>query len=117
MLPKDYEGNAKATGCDGLSRSGGCGFFGRSPSEVKQAMEHAGLHCVSAPLFPKPTAAKVDETIQFGQGLGLGVHRMRRADAEGSSRAKDPDHAPRGNRMTLDDWRWMRINSIALVKK
>src|ERR1700735_5199822 len=48
VLPKDYEGTLRQIAALGYREVEAAGFFGRSPSEVKQAMDHAGLRCVSA---------------------------------------------------------------------
>ena len=48
VLPKDYEGTLKQIAALGYREVEAAGFFGHTPSEVKQAMDHAGLHCVSA---------------------------------------------------------------------
>ena len=48
ILPKDYEGTLRQLGAIGYREVEAAGFFDHSPSQVKQAMDHAGLHCVSA---------------------------------------------------------------------
>src|SRR5271163_3714223 len=48
VLPKDYEGTLHQLAALGYREVEAAGFFGHSPSEVKLAMDRAGLHCVSA---------------------------------------------------------------------
>src|ERR1700723_3028876 len=48
LLPKDYEGTLKQLGAIGYREVEAAGFFDHTPSQVKQAMDQAGLHCVSA---------------------------------------------------------------------
>src|ERR1700684_4107230 len=48
LLPKDYEGTLRELSALGYREVEAAGFFGHSPSEVKQAMDRAGLRCVSA---------------------------------------------------------------------
>src|ERR1035438_7949228 len=71
ILPKDYEGTLRQLASLGYREVEAAGFFGHSASEVKQAMDHAGLRCVSAHYPLKDLLPKVDEVIQFGKDLGL----------------------------------------------
>src|ERR1700733_8880218 len=48
VLPKDYEGTLKQLSAMGYREVEAAGFFNRNPTEVRQAMDHAGLRCVSA---------------------------------------------------------------------
>ena len=48
LLPKDYEGTLKQLGAIGYREVEAAGFFDHTPGQVKQAMDHAGLRCVSA---------------------------------------------------------------------
>jgi len=72
LLPKDYEGTLRQIGALGYREVEAAGFFGHSPGEVKQAMDRAGLNCVSAHYSLRDLLPKGDETIQFGKDLGLG---------------------------------------------
>ena len=82
------------------------GFFGHTPSQVKQAMDHAGLQCVSAHYPLKDLMPKVDETIQFGKDLGLKYIVCASPMLKDPSRVKDPGSRAAREAMTLDDWRW-----------
>jgi sugar phosphate isomerase/epimerase len=106
ILPKDYEGTLLQLGTIGYREVEAAGFFNHSPSEVKQAMERAGLRCVSAHYSLKDFLPKVDETIQYGKDLGLNYIVCASPWFKDPSRVKDPgSHAAR-EAMTLDDWRW-----------
>jgi sugar phosphate isomerase/epimerase len=106
ILPKDYEGTLRQLSALGYREVEAAGFFGRSPNEVKQAMEHAGLHCVSAHYSLKDLLPKMDEIIQFGKDLGLKYIVCASPMLKDPSRVKDPgSHAARES-MTLDDWHW-----------
>ena len=48
QLPKDFDGTLKQIGAIGYREVEAAGFFGHSASDVKQAMNAAGLNCVSA---------------------------------------------------------------------
>jgi len=106
LLPKDYEGTLRQLGALGYREVEAAGFFGHTPSEVKQAMDRAGLSCVSAHYPLKDLLPKVDETIQFGKELGLGYIVCAAPWFKDPSRVKDPGSRAARDAMTLDDWRW-----------
>ncbi len=106
ILPKDYEGTLHQLAALGYREVEAAGFFGRSPSEVKQAMDRAGLHCVSAHYSLKDLLPKLDETIQFGKDLGLQYIVCASPMLKDPSRVKDAGSRAARESMTLDDWRW-----------
>src|SRR5271169_4031410 len=106
LLPRDYEGTLRQIGALGYREVEAAGFFGHSPSEVKLAMDHAGLNCVSAHYPLKDLLPKVDETIQFGKDLGLKYIVCASPWLKDPSRVKDPGSRAAREAMTLDDWRW-----------
>lgn len=106
LLPKDYEGTLKQLGTLGYQEVEAAGFFGRSPKEVRQAMERAGLHCVSAHYPLKDLLPKVDEVIQFGKDLGLSYIVCAAPWLKDPSSVKDAGSRAARDAMTLEDWRW-----------
>jgi len=106
LLPKDYEGTLRQLGAMGYREVEAAGFFGHNPSEVKQAMDHAGLRCVSAHYPLKDLLPKVDEVIQFGKDLGLKYIVCASPWLKDPSRVKDPESRAAREAMTLDDWHW-----------
>jgi sugar phosphate isomerase/epimerase len=106
VLPKDYEGTLKQLGTLGYREVEAAGFFSHTAAEVKQAMDHAGLRCVSAHYSLTALLPKVDETIQFGKALGLNYIVCAAPMLKDPSRVKDSSFGNLGNVMTLDDWRW-----------
>jgi sugar phosphate isomerase/epimerase len=106
LLPRDYEGTLRQLGALGYREVEAAGFFGHSPSEVKQAMDRAGLNCVSAHYPLRDLLPKVDETIQFGKDLGLKYIVCASPWLKDPSRVKDPGSRAARDAMTLDDWRW-----------
>src|ERR1700683_5048766 len=106
VLPKDYEGTLKQIAALGYREVEAAGFFGHTPSEVKQAMDHAGLHCVSAHYPLKDLLPKLDETIQYGKNLGLEYIVCASPMLKDPSRVKDPTSRAARESMTLEDWRW-----------
>src|SRR5271155_3982433 len=106
LLPKDYEGTLHQLAALGYREVEAAGFFGHSPSEVKLAMDRAGLHCVSAHYSLKDLLPKVDETIEFGKDLGLNYIVCASPMLKDPSRVKDAGSSAARESMTLDDWRW-----------
>jgi sugar phosphate isomerase/epimerase len=106
ILPKDYEGTLAQLSALGYREVEAAGFFGHTPAEVKQAMDHAGLRCVSAHYPLKDLLPKLDETIQFGKSLGLEYIVCASPMLKDASRVKDSNSRAARESMTLDDWRW-----------
>ncbi len=106
LLPKDYEGTLRQLGALGYREVEAAGFFGHTPAQVKQAMDQAGLNCVSAHYPLRDLLPKVDETIQFGKDLGLKYIVCASPWLKDPSRVKDPGSRAARDAMTLDDWRW-----------
>lgn len=106
ILPKDYEGTLQQLGAMGYREVEAAGFFGHSPSEVKQAMDQAGLHCVSAHYPLKDLLPKLEETIQYGKDLGLEYIVCAAPMLKDASRVKEANSRAARESMTLDDWRW-----------
>src|SRR5271169_1338263 len=106
LLPRDYEGTLRQIGAVGYREVEAAGFFGHSPSEVKQAMDHAGLNCVSAHYPLRDLLPKMEETIQFGKDLGLKYIVCAAPWLKDPSSVKDPGSRVARDKMTLADWRW-----------
>jgi sugar phosphate isomerase/epimerase len=106
LMPKDYEGTLLQLSAIGYREVEAAGFFGRSASDVKQAMEKAGLHCVSAHYSYADLAPHLDDVIQFGKTLGLEYIICASAGLPDGSSAKSVDPRLTREAMTLDDWRW-----------
>jgi sugar phosphate isomerase/epimerase len=106
LLPKDYEGTLRQLSALGYREVEAAGFFGHSPSEVKQAMDRAGLRCVSAHYPLKDLLPKLEELIQFGKDLGLQYMVCAAPWFKDPSLVKDPGSRASRDAMTLDDWRW-----------
>src|SRR6202020_528352 len=106
LLPKDYEGTLRQLGGLGYREVEAAGFFGHSSSEVKQAMDHANLQCVSAHYSLKDLLPKLDEPVEFAKGLGLKFIVCASPMLKDPSGVKDPGSRAARERMTVDDWRW-----------
>lgn len=106
VLPKDYDGTLRKIAALGYQEVEAAGFFGRSPSEVKQAMQNAGLRCVSAHYSLEKLLPIVNETIQFGKELGLSYIVCAAPWFKDPSKMKSQDFRVSREAMTLDDWHW-----------
>jgi sugar phosphate isomerase/epimerase len=106
ILPKDYGGTLAQLAALGYREVEAAGFFGHSPNEVKQAMDHTGLRCVSAHYPLRDLLPRMDEVIQFGNDLGLQYIVCASPMLKDPSRVKDPASRAARDSMTLDDWRW-----------
>ena len=106
LLPKDYEGTLRQLRAIGYREVEGAGFFNRSASDVKHAMDQAGLRCVSAHYPFGQLAPHVDEVIQFGKDLGLEYIICSWPGQSDASRANPSGADVNVAAMTLDDWRW-----------
>jgi sugar phosphate isomerase/epimerase len=106
LLPKDYAGTLRELGALGYREVEAAGFFGRSASDVKHAMEQAGLHCVSAHYSYADLAPRLNEAIEFGKALGLKYIICASPGLPDGSPAKSADKKVARETMTLDDWRW-----------
>ena len=106
ILPKDYEGTLKQISALGYREVEAAGFFGSTPSQVKQAMEQARLRCVSAHYPLKDLLPQLDQTIQYGKGLDLNFIVCASPWFKDPSIVKDPDSHAARDAMTLDDWKW-----------
>lgn len=106
LLPKNYEETLQQLAKIGYSEVEAAGFFAHSAKEVKQAMDQAGLHCVSAHYSMTDLLPKVDETIQFGKDLGLNYVVCSSPMIKDASRVQPGGSRANREAMTIDDWRW-----------
>jgi len=105
-LPTDYEGTLKKLAAIGYQEAEAAGFFGHTATEVKQAMNEAGLWCVSAHYPLAQLMPEEGEIIQYGKDLGLQYIICSAPTLKNSSRMKPGGARAIADLMTLDDWRW-----------
>jgi sugar phosphate isomerase/epimerase len=96
QLPTDYEGTLKQIAALGYREVEAAGFYNHSASDVKQAMQQAGLHCVSAHYSYDALNGHVDEIVAFMKAIGS---RYIICSYPGH-------HGGQGPTFTLDEWRW-----------
>ena len=100
QLAKDFRGTLAQVHGAGYSVVEAAGYFDRTAADFRQAMETAGLRCVSTHQPLNLLETELDKWIDYGQTLGLeymicsssgGMHR--------NASTKGPQ--------TLDDWHWI----------
>jgi sugar phosphate isomerase/epimerase len=111
LLPKDFEGTLQQLAAAGYKEVEAAGYFDKTAADFGNALQKAGLKCVSTHHQLTQLKTQFDQLIQYGQALGLeyiicswaGVHR-------------DPT---RKGELDLDDWRYVadQFNAIGAKVK
>lgn len=98
LLPKDFDGTLHQLAAIGYKEVEAAGYYNKTATEFRHAMDQAGLRCVSThhPLMQlKP---QLDHWIDYGHTLGLEYIICSSASVH-----RDP---ARKGEMNLDDWRY-----------
>jgi sugar phosphate isomerase/epimerase len=111
LLPKSFDGTLEQLAAAGYKEVEAAGYFDKTAADFGNAMQKAGLKCVSTHHALTELKSKLSQLIEYGQALGLeyiicswaGVHR-------------DPS---RTGELSLDDWRYVadQFNSIGAKVK
>ena len=109
LLPKDFEGTLHQLAAAGYKEVEAAGYFDKTAADFGNALNKAGLKCVSTHHQLTQLKTQFDQLIQYGQALGLeyiicswaGVHR-------------DPT---RKGELNLDDWRYVADQFNAIGEK
>jgi len=111
LLPKDFEGTLQKLAAAGYREVEAAGYFDKTAADFGNALQKAGLKCVSTHHQLTQLKTQFDQLIQYGQAIGLeyiicswaGVHR-------------DPT---RKGELNLDDWRYVadQFNAIGAKVK
>ncbi len=99
LLPKDFDGTLHQLAAAGYKEVEAAGYFDKTAADFGNALQKAGLRCVSTHHQLVQLKTQFDQLIEYGQALGLeyiicswaGVHR-------------DPT---RTGDLNLDDWRYV----------
>jgi sugar phosphate isomerase/epimerase len=105
-LPKDYEGTLKQVAAAGYQEVEAAGFFNHTPPQVKQAMDAAGLRCVSSHHNYTDLNRDLDKIIAFSKELGIDYIICSFPGIKNPSRLKDNSFATQVQSFTLEDYRW-----------
>jgi len=101
LLPKDFEGTLHQLGAAGYTEVEAAGYYDKTAADFGNAMQRAGLRCISTHHAMSLLKPQLEQLIEYGQALGLeyiicsspgGVHR---------------DPAAKSGELTLEDWRYI----------
>jgi sugar phosphate isomerase/epimerase len=109
LLPKDFDGTLQKLSAAGYQEVEAAGYFDKTAGDFGNALQKAGLKCVSTHHQLVQLKTQFDQLIQYGQALGLqyiicswaGIHR-------------DPT---RTGDLNLDDWRYVADQFNAIGEK
>jgi sugar phosphate isomerase/epimerase len=111
LLPKDFQGTLNQLGAAGYKEVEAAGYFDKTAADFGNALQKAGLKCISTHHALAQLKAQFNQLIEYGQALGLqyiicswaGVHR-------------DPS---RTGELNLDDWHYVadQFNAIGAKVK
>lgn len=109
QMPKDFDGTLKKVKAAGYDVVEAAGYFKKSATEWKSAMDATGLKCISTHHSLTDLKTNGDSLIEYGKNIGLeyiicswaGVHR---------------DPAKKGE-LTLDDWHYVADQFNAMGEK
>jgi sugar phosphate isomerase/epimerase len=112
LLPKDFEGTLHQLAAAGYKEVEAAGYYDKTAAEFGNAMQRAGLRCVSTHHPLSQLKSQLDQLIQYGQALGLDYIIC---SSPGGAR-RDP--AAKGE-LTVEDWRWIagELNKIGAKVK
>ncbi len=114
LLPNDYQGTLKQIGALGYREVEAAGFFNHSPSQVKHAMQQAGLNCVGAHYSFDLLRDQLDQTIAFSKAAGLEYIVCPGPGHKNPPNHKKEQHNDHAPEFTLEEWRWnaMQLNKF-----
>ncbi len=98
LLPKDFDGTLRKVREAGYTRVEAAGYYDKSATDFRKAMEQADLRCMSGHYTLSLLRAQLDDVIDYAQKLGLDYIICS------SSQHRDP--AAKGP-LNLDDWHWV----------
>lgn len=105
MLPTDYEGTLKQVAALGYREVEAAGFYNHSASQVKQAMQQAGLHCVGAHYSFHDLTAQFDQTMAFAHEVGL-EYVVCPSPGHKNPSSHTSGHKGQWPVFTMEDWKW-----------
>ncbi|HWZ51908.1 MAG TPA: sugar phosphate isomerase/epimerase [Granulicella sp.] len=106
MLAKDYEGTLKQVAALGYQEVEAAGYFGHTPEQVKQAMQSAGLRCVSSHHSFNDLNRDLEQTIAFNKELGVDYIICSFPGIKDPSRLKNKSFSTVVQSFTMEDYRW-----------
>jgi sugar phosphate isomerase/epimerase len=105
LLPKDFDGTLRQLAAAGYVEVEAAGYFDHTAAQFRQAMDQAGLRCISTHYGLAQLRAHLDEEIEYAHSAGMSYIICP------TPMRKDPAaHGP----LNLEDWRWVaaELNKI-----
>jgi len=119
MLAQDYDGTLRQLAALGYREVEAAGFFGHAAAQVAASMHAAGLTCISAHYPYDELTRSLDETIAFGNQLGLKYMICSFPGFRDAARVQGKSYPEKARSFTLDDFTWNahRFNEIGAKVK
>lgn len=111
LLPKDFEGTLQKLAAAGYKEMEAAGYFDKTAADFGNALQKAGLKCVSTHHQLMQLKTQFDQLIEYGQAIGLEYIICSSANVH-----RDPT---RKGELNLDDWRYVadQFNAIGAKVK
>lgn len=111
LLPKDFEGTLQKLAAAGYKEMEAAGYFDKTAADFGNALQKAGLKCVSTHHQLTQLKTQFDQLIEYGQAIGLEYIICSSANVH-----RDPT---RKGELNLDDWRYVadQFNAIGAKVK
>lgn len=106
MLEKDYEGTLKKVGSLGYQEVEAAGFYDHTTQQVKDAMNAAGLRCVSAHYSSDSLHKDFDKILDFNKQLGVQYIICSFPGYKDPARVKGLKGTAALDAFSMDDYKW-----------
>jgi sugar phosphate isomerase/epimerase len=109
LLPRDFDGTLQKLAAAGYREVEAAGYFDKTAGDFGNAMQRAGLKCVSTHHQLVQLKTQFDQLIEYGQAIGLEYIICSSANVH-----RDPT---RKGDLNLDDWRYVADQFNAIGEK
>jgi sugar phosphate isomerase/epimerase len=109
LLPRDFDGTLQKLAAAGYREVEAAGYFDKTAGDFGNAMQKAGLKCVSTHHQLMQLKTQFDQLIEYGQAIGLEYIICSSANVH-----RDPT---RKGDLNLDDWRYVADQFNAIGEK
>jgi sugar phosphate isomerase/epimerase len=108
QIVKDFPGTLQQIAAAGYKEVEAAGYYGRSASQFKQAMDKAGLRCVSTHYPLDQLQPKLEEVLAFTQELGVEfiICSSPSVRPRGAATKSADSFKKVAENINLDDWKW-----------
>lgn len=106
LLKTDFEGTLKKVAALGYKEAEAAGFYGRSPQQVRAAMDAAGLHLVSAHFSGGDMVKSFDQQLEFCHAVGTSYIICSFPWFRDPARLKSKSFPDQVRSFSLEDYKW-----------